>query len=59
MVELFPIEDHNPPQFLQIIEFCRQVDHWLKTNEKNVAIVHCKAGKVKKKLIENEKCKLN
>lgn len=46
MVDLFPIEDHNPPQFLQIPEFCCKVDFWLKADEKNVAIVHCKAGKV-------------
>ncbi|CAF0865999.1 unnamed protein product [Brachionus calyciflorus] len=45
MVELFPIEDHNPPRFVQIDEFCTSVDNWLKNKDKNVAIIHCKAGK--------------
>jgi protein-tyrosine phosphatase len=46
MVEVIPMEDHNPPLFLQIPEFCAKVESWLNQKAKNVAIVHCKAGKV-------------
>lgn len=46
MVEMFPFKDHNSPKFTEIIRFCESVECWLKANEDNVAIVHCKAGKV-------------
>jgi phosphatidylinositol-3,4,5-trisphosphate 3-phosphatase and dual-specificity protein phosphatase PTEN len=46
MVEMIPIEDHNPPKFQLIEPFCISVDKWLNEKEENVAIVHCKAGKV-------------
>ena len=45
MVEVIPFEDHNPPRFLQIAEFCVKADSWLKEKLTNVVIVHCKAGK--------------
>lgn len=45
MVEVIPFEDHNPPKFLQICEFCAKADSWLKEKFGNVIIVHCKAGK--------------
>jgi hypothetical protein len=45
MVELIPIQDHNPPKFVQIPEFCAKVESWLNEKPKNVATVHCKAGK--------------
>lgn len=45
MVEVIPFDDHNPPKFCQIAEFCVKVDSWLKEKIKNVVIVHCKAGK--------------
>jgi phosphatidylinositol-3,4,5-trisphosphate 3-phosphatase/dual-specificity protein phosphatase PTEN len=45
-VEKYPMEDHNPPNFIEIEKFCTSVEEWLNKNEKNVAIIHCKAGKV-------------
>jgi phosphatidylinositol-3,4,5-trisphosphate 3-phosphatase/dual-specificity protein phosphatase PTEN len=44
-VERFPFDDHNAPPFEIITPFCHSVDEWLKEHEKNVVIVHCKAGK--------------
>ena len=43
---MLPIEDHNPPKFKQIEPFCQSVKDWLNKSEENVAIIHCKAGKV-------------
>ena len=45
-VERIALEDHNPPTFAQILYFCNKVDEWLKKNPNNVAVIHCKAGKV-------------
>ena len=42
---MFPMEDHNPPNFTQIEKFCKSVNSWLSLSDKNVAAVHCKAGK--------------
>ena len=39
------MEDHNPPSFTQIEQFCKSVDIWLALSVKNVAAIHCKAGK--------------
>ena len=44
-VEMIPMEDHNPPNFTQIEKFCKSVSSWLNLCPKNVAVVHCKAGK--------------
>jgi len=41
----FPFQDHTPPTFKLIIDFCADVDIWLKKSTDNVAVVHCKAGK--------------
>lgn len=46
-----PLEDHNPPTFSQIINFCDQMDEWLKESPQNMAVIHCKAGKVINELI--------
>jgi phosphatidylinositol-3,4,5-trisphosphate 3-phosphatase/dual-specificity protein phosphatase PTEN len=44
-VSVYPFDDHNPPEFGQMRPFCEDVSRWLDENEKNVAVVHCKAGK--------------
>ena len=45
-VALFPFEDHNAPPFELIMPFCLDMEEWFAQSPKNVAIVHCKAGKV-------------
>jgi len=41
----FPCPDHCPPDFAKILAFCQDVEAWLKADESNVAVIHCKAGK--------------
>ena len=42
----FPFDDHNPPPFEMIEDFCRDVKLFLSHGSDYVAVVHCKAGKV-------------
>ncbi|XP_052755146.1 phosphatidylinositol 3,4,5-trisphosphate 3-phosphatase and dual-specificity protein phosphatase PTEN isoform X2 [Galleria mellonella] len=44
-VEKFAFEDHTPPNIELIQPFCESVHKWLNADPKNVAAVHCKAGK--------------
>lgn len=44
-VAVFAFDDHNPPEMNQIQPFCDDVHNFLMADEKNVAAVHCKAGK--------------
>jgi len=44
-VAVYPFDDHSPPEFGQILPFCCDVGQWLDENSRNVAVVHCKAGK--------------
>eukprot|EP01116_Phalansterium_solitarium_P018297 TRINITY_DN4807_c0_g2_i1.p1 TRINITY_DN4807_c0_g2~~TRINITY_DN4807_c0_g2_i1.p1 ORF type:complete len:535 (-),score=126.41 TRINITY_DN4807_c0_g2_i1:503-2107(-) len=44
-VGIYPFDDHNAPPFDLLYKFCVDVDNWLKADDKNVAVIHCKAGK--------------
>jgi len=44
-VAVYPFDDHNPPPFVMFQEFCNDVKEFLDADEKNTAVIHCKAGK--------------
>ncbi|XP_066140444.1 phosphatidylinositol 3,4,5-trisphosphate 3-phosphatase and dual-specificity protein phosphatase PTEN isoform X2 [Euwallacea fornicatus] len=44
-VKEFPFDDHNPPKIESVKPFCQDVHEWLQQDSRNVAVVHCKAGK--------------
>lgn len=41
----FPFNDHTPPSFADMSWFCMEVAEWLSKHPKNIAGIHCKAGK--------------
>ncbi|KAL6066495.1 putative Phosphatidylinositol 3 4 5-trisphosphate 3-phosphatase [Balamuthia mandrillaris] len=44
-VARFPFDDHNCPNFEDIWRFCEDVQDWISQDPKNLAVIHCKAGK--------------
>ena len=44
-VSWYPFVDHHPPNFSLIQPFCDEVKEYLAKDERNTAVVHCKAGK--------------
>eukprot|EP01147_Barroeca_monosierra_P004592 gene4592-8582_t len=44
-VAVFPFDDHNPPPLDLMMDFCRDLDSYLKKHPLNTAVIHCKAGK--------------
>ncbi|CAI9276941.1 unnamed protein product [Lactuca saligna] len=45
LVERFSFDDIHVPSLPMIKEFCESVDSWLSSNQKNIVVVHCMAGK--------------
>ncbi|CAN1322530.1 Phosphatidylinositol 3,4,5-trisphosphate 3-phosphatase and protein-tyrosine-phosphatase PTEN1 [Linum perenne] len=44
-VETYPIDDNHVPPLPMIKLFCESVDSWLSQDPKNLAVIHCMAGK--------------
>ncbi|KAK4341698.1 hypothetical protein RND71_040199 [Anisodus tanguticus] len=44
-VERYPIDDNHVPPLKMIKDFCEDVYSWLSHDPKNIAVVHCMAGK--------------
>ncbi|XP_062104740.1 phosphatidylinositol 3,4,5-trisphosphate 3-phosphatase and protein-tyrosine-phosphatase PTEN1 [Humulus lupulus] len=44
-VEAFPFDDNHVPQLEMIKLFCENVSSWLSSDPKNIAVIHCMAGK--------------
>jgi phosphatidylinositol-3,4,5-trisphosphate 3-phosphatase/dual-specificity protein phosphatase PTEN len=41
----YPWQDHYPPPIELLFKACEEIHNWLYLHEKNVVIVHCRAGK--------------
>ncbi|KAG5016632.1 hypothetical protein JHK82_022278 [Glycine max] len=44
-VEAYPFDDNHVPSLEMIKAFCESVDSWLSSDPKNIAVIHCMAGK--------------
>ena len=44
-LKAFPFDDHNPPPLRMIPALCASVKDFLKEDDENVVVIHCKAGK--------------
>ncbi|KAK2413068.1 Phosphatidylinositol 3,4,5-trisphosphate 3-phosphatase and protein-tyrosine-phosphatase pten1, variant 2 [Trifolium repens] len=44
-VEAYPFDDNHVPSLEMIKAFCESVDSWLSKDPKNIAVIHCMAGK--------------
>ncbi|KAK8711097.1 hypothetical protein V6N13_146395 [Hibiscus sabdariffa] len=44
-VDRFPFDDNHVPHFEMMKKFCESVHSWLSNDPKNIAVVHCMAGK--------------
>ncbi|KAJ3119498.1 hypothetical protein HK100_000282 [Physocladia obscura] len=45
-VAQFPFDDHSPPPFALLLSIVQDMHAWISSNpEKNIVVVHCKAGK--------------
>ncbi|TYK25611.1 Phosphatidylinositol-3,4,5-trisphosphate 3-phosphatase and dual-specificity protein phosphatase PTEN [Cucumis melo var. makuwa] len=44
-VESFPFDDNHVPHLQMIKIFCENVSSWLSSHPKNIAVIHCMAGK--------------
>ncbi|KAI4346636.1 hypothetical protein L6164_007517 [Bauhinia variegata] len=44
-VEAYPFDDNHVPSLEMIKAFCKSVDSWLSSDPKNIAVIHCMAGK--------------
>jgi phosphatidylinositol-3,4,5-trisphosphate 3-phosphatase and dual-specificity protein phosphatase PTEN len=44
-VSLYDWADHHSPTLLLLFQACQAMHEWLSKSDKNVAIVHCNAGK--------------
>ena len=46
IVATYPFDDHNAPPFELIKPLCDDMDIYLKSDDRNVAVVHCTNGVV-------------
>ncbi|PON40796.1 Atypical dual specificity phosphatase, subfamily A [Parasponia andersonii] len=44
-VEAYPFDDNHVPPLHMIKLFCKDVSTWLSSDPKNIAVIHCMAGK--------------